>query len=173
MGGRFIWSCHREVSNDREAIASGPERTRGVEGHFPVSAPTVLHTIAIKLKIPDNTAYSALTALRRLGVDVAHVERAEIRQFEDAAASEEVAARVQRNESLFNPNKHVLEILPSPKPRPGETWISVILSLSKEDTKHFVSYRLFTENHTPASQATVEEAIEKLLCNPAIERAIT
>ena len=148
-----------------------------------VSAPTVLHTIAIKLKIPDNTAYSALTALRRLGVDVAHVERADIWQFEDAAASEEVAARVQRNESLFNPNKHALEILASPKPRSGETWICQDeQNCHPEESKdpeaskgpnHFVSYRLFTENHAPASQATVEEAIEKLLCNPAIERAIT
>jgi phosphoribosylformylglycinamidine (FGAM) synthase PurS component len=148
----------------------------------------VLHTIAIKLKIPDNTAYSALTALRRLGVDVAHVERADIWQFEDAASSDEVAARVQRNESLFNPNKHTLEVLASPKPRPGETWIATICHREVPNDReaapsgpermrgvkgHFVSYRLFGENHNPASQATVEEAIEKLLCNPAIERAIT
>jgi phosphoribosylformylglycinamidine (FGAM) synthase PurS component len=138
----------------------------------------VLHTIAIKLKIPDNTAYSALTALRRLGVGVAEVERADIWQFEDAGSSEEVAARVQRNESLFNPNKHALEILPSPKPRPGEAWIchpeeSKDPEVTKGAPKHYVGWQLFSENHGPASQATVEEAIEKLLCNPAIERAIT
>jgi len=148
-----------------------------------VSAPTVLHTIAIKLKIPDNTAYSALTALRRLGVDVAHVQRADIWQFEDAASSKDVAARVQRDESLFNPNKHTLEVLASSKPRPGETWICQgEVSCHPEESKdpevskgprHYISYRLFNEDHTPASQATVEEAIEKLLCNPAIERAIT
>jgi phosphoribosylformylglycinamidine (FGAM) synthase PurS component len=145
----------------------------------------VLHTIAVKLKIPDNTAYSALTALRRLGVDVAHVERADIWQFEDAGSSEDVAARVQRIESLFNPNKHTLEILPAPNPRPGETWIChrevsndrEAIASGPERMRgvngHFVSYRLFTDDHAPASQATVEEAIEKLLCNPAIERAIT
>ena len=139
----------------------------------------MLHTIAIRLKIPDNTAYSALTALRRLGVDVAHVERADIWQFEDAGSSDEVAARVQRNESLFNPNKHTLDVLSSSKPRPGEAWIALChpeVSKDPEVSKgptHYVSYRLFAENHAPASHATVEEAIEKLLCNPAIERAIT
>ncbi len=131
----------------------------------------MLHTIAIKLKIPDNTAYSALTALRRLGVDVARVERADIWQFEDSASSEEVAARVQRNESLFNPNKHTLEVLPSPKPRPGETWICH--GEPVEGPKHYIAWRLFGDANQPASQATVEEAIEKLLCNSAIERAIT
>ncbi|HET9392561.1 MAG TPA: hypothetical protein VFO29_03400 [Candidatus Rubrimentiphilum sp.] len=139
----------------------------------------MLHTIAIKLKIPDNTAYSALTALRRLGVDVAHVERADIWQFEDDGSSEKVATRVQRNESLFNPNKHTLEILPSPNPRPGETWIALCHPEVSKDpevskgARHYTAYRLFSENHAPASQPTVEEAIEKLLCNPAIERAIT
>jgi len=140
----------------------------------------VLHTIAIKLKIPDNTAYSALTALRRLGVDVAQVERADIWLFAGPASSDEVAASVQRNESLFNPNKHTLEVLESPTPRTGETWVSPIPSVdnpppgsSKGVAKHFVGWRLFAKNGEPASPAVVKDAIEKLLCNPAIERAIT
>jgi phosphoribosylformylglycinamidine (FGAM) synthase PurS component len=140
----------------------------------------VLHTIAIKLKIPDNTASSALTALRRLGVDVAQVERADIWLFAGPASSDEVAASVQRNESLFNPNKHTLEVLESPTPRAGETWVSLIPKAdvappgsSKGAAKHFVGWRLFAENGEPASPAAVQDAIEKLLCNPAIERAIT
>jgi phosphoribosylformylglycinamidine (FGAM) synthase PurS component len=140
----------------------------------------VLHTIAIKLKIPDNTAFSALTALRRLGVDVAQVERADIWLFAGPASSDEVAASVQRNESLFNPNKHTLEVLESPTPRSGETWVSLIPKAdvvpsgsSKGAAKHFVGWRLFAENGEPASPAAVKDAIEKLLCNPAIERAIT
>jgi phosphoribosylformylglycinamidine (FGAM) synthase PurS component len=140
----------------------------------------VLHTIAIKLKIPDNTAYSALTALRRLGMDVAQVERADIWQFVGPASGAEVAASVQRNESLFNPNKHTLEVLESPKPRAGETWISLIPRVdvvppgsSKGAAKHYVGWRLFAENGLPAEPPVVQDAIEKLLCNPAIERAIT
>ena len=42
-------------------------------------------TIAISLKIPDNTAYTALVALRRLGVAVERVERSEIWFFDDDA----------------------------------------------------------------------------------------
>ncbi len=140
----------------------------------------MLHTVAIKLKIPDNTAYSALTALRRLGVDVAQVERADIWQFVGPASSDEVTVSVQRNESLFNPNKHTLEVLGSPTPRTGETWISLISRAyavapgsSKAAVVHYVSWRLFAENGEPASPAVVQGAIEKLLCNPAIERAIT
>jgi hypothetical protein len=34
--------------------------------------------VAVGLKIPDNAAYTALVALRRLGVAVERVERSEI-----------------------------------------------------------------------------------------------
>ena len=143
------------------------------------TATNVLHTIAIKLKIPDNTAFSALTALRRLGVDVDRVERADIWQFAGPGSSDDVATSVKRNESLFNPNKHVLEVLESPSPRAGETWISNIPipgdvppGSSKGAAKHYVAWRLFADHDRPADKATVASAIEKLLCNPAIERAI-
>jgi hypothetical protein len=36
-----------------------------------------------------------------------------------------------------------------------------------------VGWRLFSEGHKPADAATVKDAVEKLLCNPAIERAIS
>jgi len=161
LGGRFICEGHcgrRRVS----------------------SATTVLHTVAIKLKIPDNTAFSALTALRRLGVQVDRVERADIWQFAGPGSSDDVATSVKRNESLFNPNKHLLEVLESPTPRAGETWISNIPSpgedqpgSSKGAARHYVAWRLFAGGDQPADKATVDSAIEKLLCNPAIERAIT
>ena len=138
-----------------------------------------VHTVAVRLKIPDNTAFSALEALRRLGVGVARVERADIWQFEDSGDSgisdAEVAAAVSRNESLFNPNKHVLEILTSPKPRDGETWIREIpgaaVLRAPSAGSHFVSWRLFDESGSPAAASVVREAAEKLLCNPAIETA--
>ena len=139
----------------------------------------MLHTIAIKLKIPDNTAYSALTALRRLGVNVTVVERAEIWQFAGPGSSEDVAESVSRNELLFNPNKHVLEVLESPEPRTGETWITALAApdetqggSSKAAARHYVGWRLFDENGKPAKRGVVQDAIKKLLCNPAIERAI-
>jgi len=130
-------------------------------------------TVAIRLKIPDNTAFSALTALKRLGVAIDRVERADIWRFDGQQSKEELAASVQRNETLFNPNKHVLELRDSTKPDAGETWVEEIAPVRTEAAaKHYTGWRLFDASGAPASEATVREAAEKLLCNPAIERAI-
>lgn len=138
-----------------------------------------LRTVAIKLKIPDNEAYTALTALRRLGVDIARLERAEIWQLEDTGSEQDFAARVERNETLFNQNKHELAILESDRPREGEVWIE---QLDAQDVsprisdvsraRRYVGWRLFTHGHTPAGMPVVRAAVDQLLCNPAIERAI-
>ncbi len=139
-----------------------------------------VRTIAIKLKIPDNEAYTALTALRRLGVDVARLERAEIWQLEDAGSEADFAQRVERNETLFNQNKHELQVLTGERPREGEAWIE---QLDAQDValriagvkrgRRYVGWRLFAHGHTPADAQTVRAAVDQLLCNPAIERAIT
>lgn len=139
-----------------------------------------LRTVAIKLKIPDNAAYTALTALRRLGVDVARLERAEIWQLEDHGSAADFAQRVERNETLFNPNKHELHVLDGDRPREGEVWIEDLdahdVPLRIADVtraRRFVGWRLFSEGHAPAGAPAVRDAVDQLLCNPAIERAIT
>lgn len=139
-----------------------------------------MRTLAIKLKIPDNEAYTALTALRRLGVDLARVERAEMWQMEDSAGADDFVQRVERNESLFNPNKHELQVLEEQSPREGEAWIE---ELDAKDlapriagvrrARRYVGWRLFASAHTPADPQAVRAAVDQLLCNPAIERAIT
>src|SRR5690348_12002896 len=116
-----------------------------------------LRTVAIKLKIPDNEAYTALTALRRLGIDVARLERAEIWQLEDGGSDADFEQRVERNETLFNQNKHELQVLDSGRPREGEAWIE---QLEAKDVslriagvtraRRYVGWRLFTQGHTPA-----------------------
>lgn len=136
-------------------------------------------TVAIKLKIPDNEAYTALTALRRLGVEIGRLERAEIWQFEDSGSGTDFAQRVERNETLFNPNKHELQVLDSDAPREGEAWIE---QLDAKDVsvriagvtsgRRFVGWRLFEHGHSPASASAVRSAAEQLLCNPAIEKAL-
>jgi len=153
---------------------------KGPPEHGRVSwATNVLHTIAIKLKIPDNTAFSALSALRRLGVEVDRVERADIWQFAGPASGADVAASVRRNESLFNPNKHALELRESPIPQSGEAWVSTIAAThavapdASAAAVHHVGWRLFDKTGAPVPPGTLKEAVEKLLCNPAIERAIT
>jgi phosphoribosylformylglycinamidine (FGAM) synthase PurS component len=137
-------------------------------------------TLAITLKIPDNEAYTALTALRRLGVEVARLERAEIWQLDDCGEQADLAQRVERNESLFNPNKHQLQLLEDGRPRQGEVWIE---QLDARDVvprvtgvtraRRYVGWRLFSAAHAPADPQTVRSAVNLLLCNPAIERAIT
>lgn len=136
-------------------------------------------TIAIKLKIPDNEAYTALTALRRLGVQAARLERAEIWQLEDGGIEADFKQRVERNESLFNQNKHELQVLDSQSPREGEAWIeqldaaAVPLRIAGvQRAMRYVGWRLFEQGQVPANEATVRAAVEQLLCNPAIERAL-
>jgi phosphoribosylformylglycinamidine (FGAM) synthase PurS component len=139
-----------------------------------------LRAVAVRLKIPDNEAYTALTALRRLGIEAARLERAVIWQFDDEGSEADFAARVERNETLFNPNKHELQVLPETHPREGEAWIEELGASdervrvdSVRSARRYVGWRLFTDAHTPADAATLEAAIDRLLCNPAIERAIT
>ena len=136
-------------------------------------------TVAIRLKIPDNEAYTALVALRRLGVDVGRLERAEIWQLFDLGKGDDFVQRVERNEMLFNPNKHELHLLEEGRPRAGEAWIAELngheQTLRIADVKsgrRYVGWRLFSEGHTPADSSAVRAAVERLLCNPAIERAI-
>lgn len=140
---------------------------------------STVRTVAIRLKIPDNEAYTALTALRRLGVEAGRLERAEIWQLQDDGAAGDFVERVERNEMLFNPNKHELELLPDENPRDGEVWIG---ELDANDVpvrieqarrgRRYVGWRLYAHGHEPAPRDAVEAAAERLLCNPAIERAI-
>ncbi|MHB1551221.1 MAG: hypothetical protein ACYDG0_01265 [Vulcanimicrobiaceae bacterium] len=133
-------------------------------------------SVAIALKIPDNAAYTALLALRRLGVRVARVERAQILQFDDGGDAGAAVRRIARNEALFNPNVHELEVLEKNVPRPGEAWIEMLRgepeAAGGSGVRRSMGWRLYTEGDTPADAATVRAAVEALLCNPAIERAI-
>ena len=124
--------------------------------------------VAIGLKIPDNTAYTALVALRLLGVEVERVTRSEIRFFDDEDP-EALAIAVMNDETIFNPNKHRLSVLDSPTPHPGEVWI---LPLGDGPRPNAVSWRLSDAKGLPVDDGVLRAAVERLLCNPAIERAV-
>jgi phosphoribosylformylglycinamidine (FGAM) synthase PurS component len=66
--------------------------------------------IAIDSIVPDNTAYTALVTLRRLGYgDLERIERAEILTLDVDAQPRDAADVVQQlshAEVIFNPNKH-------------------------------------------------------------------
>jgi hypothetical protein len=133
--------------------------------------------VAISLKIPDNTAYTAAVALRRLAINVERVERSEIWFFDDGGDVPALIASIAADETIFNPNKHRVTVLDEPVPRSGEVWIEpldpVTLSLSKGDReKAATAWRLFEARGEPLDKATLHAAAERLLCNPAIERAV-
>jgi phosphoribosylformylglycinamidine (FGAM) synthase PurS component len=144
--------------------------------------------VSISLKIPDNEAYTALVALRRLGVDVESVERSEIFVFDEAGDADALVAQITADERIFNPNKHRLSVLDSPKPRWGEVWIEPLchperVTLSGVERRratqdpigerYATSWRLFAPRGTPVKRHVLEAAIDRLLCNPAIDRAVT
>jgi phosphoribosylformylglycinamidine (FGAM) synthase PurS component len=145
-------------------------------------------TVAIALKIPDNEAYTALTALRRLGVPVERLERNEIWRLGDDGDPATLAARIEANEAIFNPNKHRLTVLAASEPRPGEAWVyelapggdgpveretvggKRIAGISR--ASRCVGWRLLGAGGEPAARGVVQNALERLLCNPAIEKAL-
>lgn len=131
-----------------------------------------VRAVAIGLKIPDNTAYTALVALRRLGVKVARVERSEIRLYRNSGDASELAKRVKSDETVFNPNKHLLAVLDDMVPRAGEVWI-VPLDDTFGTMGRATAWRLIDEHDGPVERSVLDAAIERLLCNPAIERAVT
>jgi len=122
--------------------------------------------VAINLKIPDNAAYTALVTLRRLGIHVVRVERSEIVRFANAPEPRTLAAAVEADESLYNPNKHRVTVLDDDAPRSGEVWIV------QDDADRPVGWRLYSAPGVPAGPDVLAQAAERLLCNPAIERAI-
>ncbi|HEY9085320.1 MAG TPA: hypothetical protein VIN40_05195 [Candidatus Tyrphobacter sp.] len=121
--------------------------------------------IAIRLKVPDNTAYTALVALRRLGVPVAHVERARLVQVEGESAAAMLAA-VERDEELFNPNLHEIRLLDADRPVAGEMWV-----WPRDARSDIVAWRLAGESGEPLDAPSLQRACDVLLCNNAVEEA--
>lgn len=125
--------------------------------------------VAISLKIPDNTAYTAAVALRRLGLGVGSVERSEIWFFDDRGNERSLLERVETDETIFNPNKHVATILQHSSPRDGEVWIQSLEPL--ERGPRAIAWRVLDTRGVPFDDRGLHSASERLLCNPAIERA--
>ncbi|HEY6486848.1 MAG TPA: hypothetical protein VIX83_10745 [Candidatus Cybelea sp.] len=131
--------------------------------------------VAIALKIPDNTAYSAAVALRRLGLGVGRVERSEIWLFDDGGDSRALLQRVEADERIFNPNKHVATLLARPAPRAGEVWIeSLDADAHPQESRRpaAIAWRLLDAHGAPFDPGGLRAAVERLLCNPAIERCV-
>jgi hypothetical protein len=128
--------------------------------------------VSISLKIPDNTAYTAGVALRRLGVGAERVERSVIRFFDDRGDVEALVARIEADETIFNPNKHRVTVLEEAHPRSGEVWIESLDYARDRLPSKITAWRLFDARGEPLGSAELHAAAERLLCNPAIERAV-
>jgi hypothetical protein len=130
----------------------------------------MIKAVAVALKIPDNEAYTALVALRRLGVDAKRVERSDIYLFDDGGNVETLKRRIMDDERIFNPNKHRLAVLDAIAPRDGEVWIQP--HRRPDHGREATAWRLFDEKGAPVAQAVLAAATDRLLCNPAIDRAV-
>src|SRR5580698_3163655 len=143
--------------------------------------------VAVTLKIPDNTAYTAAVALRNLGLPVERVERSEIWFFNDAGDPAALLSRIESDATIFNPNKHRATMLDRAHHDDGELWV---LRQAQDDTRQAqddsrqaqddtpepsgpgaIAWRLFVSGQRRADRRLLAAAAEGLLCNPAIERA--
>jgi hypothetical protein len=141
-------------------------------------------SFAVALTIPDNEAFTALTTLRRLGVHVGGVRRADIWTFEvEPSAADTLAATLATLETVFNPNKHALSERTGSRPAPGEVWIA-----SQDDAaaasvagraipgvhgiRRRVAWQLLDETGNICDPSVLERAVVTFLCNPAFQKAI-
>ena len=109
------------------------------------------------------------------------IERGEIRFFDDDNP-QLLAARIESDETIFNPNKHRLSLLDETVPRAGEVWIEPLCHPERSSEAQqrsgvegpdAIGWRLFDAEGVPVGRAVLDAAIERLLCNAAIERAVT
>ena len=93
-----------------------------------------------------------------------------------AATRTHCSKRVEADETIFNPNKHVATILARPAPRAGEVWIESLEDRlsppSAVEGAAAVAWRLLDARGAPVDAGGLRAAVERLLCNPAIERAV-
>ncbi len=144
--------------------------------------------VAIDLRMPDNTAYTVLVALRQLGYDaLARVERSEILRLNAEEDSPEALARgIAHAEVLFNPNKHRLSLSTTGAARRSDddTGFEAVVEDRDDDTtgllsllqgpfgmaqlrslSRAVAWRLY-ESGGPAPRERLEWACRELLANP-------
>jgi hypothetical protein len=144
---------------------------------------TVRRAYVVSLTIPDNEAYTALTALARLGLPVERAVRSDIWLVDvDEASAAALDALVPTIEGIFNPNKHRLEIRSAAMPRSGEVWITsrderpaITIGGRIVDGVRAVTrctaWRLLDANGADVPAAVLDRAVETFLCNPAFQEA--
>jgi hypothetical protein len=143
-----------------------------------------LKTFAVALTIPDNEAFTALSTLRRLSLQVGGVRRADIWTFDvDAATASTLDETIPTVETIFNPNKHEIAERLHSQPLAGEVWIASQDEASAATVggrtiagvhavRRRVAWQLVDEAGAIVDSAVLDRAIETFLCNPAFQKAI-
>lgn len=144
----------------------------------------VLRSYVVSLTIPDNEAFTALTALARLGLPVSSVLRSDVWvAIVDPLLIDAADAVIPTIETIFNPNKHRLDIRSDDRPAPGEVWITAhdetpattVAGRSVPGIEAIVrrtSWRLLDEGGADVPAGVLDRATETFLCNPAFQKAI-
>lgn len=145
---------------------------------------SAIRCVEVSLTIPDNEAETALATLRRLGLELGSLHRADLYRVELVGENaDDVLAQLRAVETIFNPNKHRLELRSQVEPQAGETWIdeagpqTVVLAGGQAvrgitRIERFTAWRLVDAQNSPAPRETVMRANELLLCNAAFQRSL-
>jgi hypothetical protein len=86
-------------------------------------------------------------------------------------------------ETVYNPNKHRLEVREDARPRSGEVWITAhdetpaitIAGRTVDGVRGIVrrtSWRLLDQHGADVPASVLDRATETFLCNPAFQKAI-
>lgn len=145
---------------------------------------TVERAYVITLTIPDNEAFTALTTLARMGLAVDSAVRSDVWiATVDADHAAALDAAIETIETIYNPNKHRLEIRTDARPRAGEVWITAhdetpaitVAGRTVAGVRGIVrrtAWRLLDERGADVPAGVLDRATESFLCNPAFQKAI-
>jgi hypothetical protein len=138
----------------------------------------------VTLTIPDNEAFTALTALGRIGIAASAAIRSDVWiATVDETHVAALDAAVGTIETIYNPNKHRLEVRTDALPRAGEVWITAhdetpattVAGRTVAGVRGIVrrtAWRLLDENGADVPASVLDRATETFLCNPAFQKAI-
>lgn len=140
--------------------------------------------LAIDLTVPDNTAFTVLTALRGLGYrELDRVERSDLlrlRLRDGAMSTEDCTRAITHAEVVFNPNKHRLSVATAADSQQSEAVVtekgddnSALIGLLSarfgvrglEEVERATAWRLF-ESAECATEDRLTWACDILLANP-------
>jgi hypothetical protein len=138
----------------------------------------------VTLTIPDSEAFTALAALARIGVAASAAIRSDVwiaTVDENHVAA--LDAAVGTIETMYNPNKHRLEVRADASPRAGEVWITAndetssttVAGRTVAGVRGIVrrtAWRLLDERGADVPAAVLDQATETFLCNPAFQKAL-